>query len=177
MEARRNAIGETMATILEITDDGRVCLGSQGNLFEIRRVDVKYDDPQVGDEVDVYQSSDRTVVTKAKEPEEPKQQPEPVARSESGGVSVVVQNGPVQAPPPVKEEVFIDGKKLVNKTTYCLLAFFLGAIGIHKFYAGKTGMGILYLLFCWTFVPAVVAFIEFIIGLSKQPDAYGRIAV
>ena len=50
-----------------------------------------------------------------------------------------------------------------NKTTAVLLAFFLGGLGAHKFYLGQTGLGILYLLFCWTFIPAVVAFIEFII--------------
>jgi hypothetical protein len=36
-----------------------------------------------------------------------------------------------------------------------LLALFLGGFGIHKFYLGRTGMGILYLLLCWTFVPAI----------------------
>lgn len=32
-----------------------------------------------------------------------------------------------------------------SKTTAYLLWFFLGVIGIHKFYLGKTGMGILYI--------------------------------
>ena len=35
---------------------------------------------------------------------------------------------------------------------------------IPQFYAGKIGMGILYVLFCWTGIPALIAFIEFIIG-------------
>ena len=65
--------------------------------------------------------------------------------------------------------------KPVNKIVYCLLAFFLGGIGIHKFYAGKIGMGIVYLLFCWTFIPGFIAFIEFIIGLCKKADANGNI--
>lgn len=49
-----------------------------------------------------------------------------------------------------------------SRTSAILLTFFLGGIGAHKFYLGKSGWGILYLLFCWTFIPALVAFIEMI---------------
>ncbi len=41
-----------------------------------------------------------------------------------------------------------------------LLAFFLGSFGAHRFYLGQTGWGILYLLFCWTFVPHLISFVE-----------------
>ncbi|MCX6785914.1 MAG: TM2 domain-containing protein [Candidatus Komeilibacteria bacterium] len=40
------------------------------------------------------------------------------------------------------------------------LALLLGGLGIHKFYLGRPGQGILYLIFCWTFVPAIVSLIE-----------------
>ena len=65
----------------------------------------------------------------------------------------------------------------VNKVVYLVLCFFLGGLGIHKFYAGKTGMGILYLVFCWTGIPAIVAFIEFILGIFKKADAQGNITL
>jgi len=39
----------------------------------------------------------------------------------------------------------------------------LGGLGAHKFYLGQAGWGVLYLLFCWTFIPSFIAFIE---GLS-----------
>ncbi|MDE6881557.1 MAG: TM2 domain-containing protein [Lachnospiraceae bacterium] len=68
-------------------------------------------------------------------------------------------------------------KKPVSKTAYCLLAFFLGGIGIHKFYSGRIAAGILYLLFCWTGIPAFIAFIEFIIGICKESDSNGMIWV
>lgn len=57
-----------------------------------------------------------------------------------------------------------------SRITAALLAFFLGGIGAHKFYLGQVGIGVVYLLFCWTFIPAIIAFIEFIIYLT-QDDA------
>ena len=41
-----------------------------------------------------------------------------------------------------------------------LLALFLGGLGVHKFYLGETGLGILYLVFFWTGIPAIIGFIE-----------------
>ena len=48
-----------------------------------------------------------------------------------------------------------------GKLNTAILAFFLGGIGIHRFYLGQTGKGFLYLLFCWTLVPSVVAIFDF----------------
>lgn len=59
-----------------------------------------------------------------------------------------------------------------NRVTAALLAFFLGGLGAHKFYLGKTGMGFLYLIFFWTFIPAIVAFIEFIIYLCSTDESF-----
>lgn len=42
-----------------------------------------------------------------------------------------------------------------------LWAFFLGAFGAHKFYLGRKKAGWLFLLFCWTFVPAAIAVVDF----------------
>ncbi len=65
----------------------------------------------------------------------------------------------------------------VNKLAYALLAIFLGGLGVHHFYAGKTGMGILFLLFSWTGIPSIVAFIQGIVALTKKEDADGNILV
>ena len=61
-----------------------------------------------------------------------------------------------------------------SRVTAALLAFFLGGLGIHKFYLGQGGMGVLYLLFCWTFIPALIAFIEFIIYLTMTDEAFAE---
>ena len=57
---------------------------------------------------------------------------------------------------------------LKSKTAAGVLGIFLGGLGVHKFYLGKVGMGVLYLLFCWTYIPAVVGFIEGIIYLTQK---------
>ncbi len=41
-----------------------------------------------------------------------------------------------------------------------LLSVLLGHFGIHKFYLGETGWGIVYLLFCWTGIPTILGVIE-----------------
>lgn len=41
----------------------------------------------------------------------------------------------------------------------CILG---GSFGLQHFYVGKIGAGIVSLLFCWTFIPALVSFFELI---------------
>ena len=59
-----------------------------------------------------------------------------------------------------------------SKIVAGLLALFLGGLGIHKFYLGQGGWGILYLLFCWTFIPSIIAFFEGIILLVMNEDRF-----
>ncbi|WP_020375108.1 NINE protein [Sulfobacillus thermosulfidooxidans] len=59
-----------------------------------------------------------------------------------------------------------------NKTTAGLLAIFLGGLGVHKFYLGQMGRGIVYLLFSWTLIPAVVGLIEGILYFAQAQDVF-----
>ena len=59
-----------------------------------------------------------------------------------------------------------------NKTTAALLALFFGGFGIHKFYLGQGGSGVVYLLFCWTLIPALVAFIESLILFGMNDTTF-----
>jgi TM2 domain-containing membrane protein YozV len=61
-----------------------------------------------------------------------------------------------------------------SRIAAALLAFFLGGFGVHKFYLGSVGLGLLYLLFFWTFIPSIVAFIEFIIFLTMSDEAFAQ---
>jgi len=53
-----------------------------------------------------------------------------------------------------------------------VLAIVLGTFGAHKFYLGRTGMGVLYLCFSWTFIPTIVGIIEGAIYLSKSDEEF-----
>ena len=68
-------------------------------------------------------------------------------------------------------------KNRVNKIVYILLAVLLGGIGAHKFYCGKIGIGILYLVFCWTGIPEIAGLIEGILAIGKPNDALGNIEI
>lgn len=67
------------------------------------------------------------------------------------------------APPPT------GGK---NKLVAGLLGILLGGLGIHKFYLGFTGWGIVYILFCWTGIPSLVGLVEGIIYLTMSDAAF-----
>lgn len=60
-------------------------------------------------------------------------------------------------------------KKECDKWLAFLLCFFLGIIGVHKFYEGKIGLGILYILTFGLF--GIGWFIDWIVILCK-PDPY-----
>jgi len=59
-----------------------------------------------------------------------------------------------------------------SKTTAGLLALFLGGFGAHHFYLGQIGLGILYLLFFWTFIPAIVAFFEALVFFFQSDASF-----
>jgi len=59
-----------------------------------------------------------------------------------------------------------------SRMVAAILALLLGGFGIHRFYLGKIVSGIFYLLFCWTFIPAIIAFIEAIFLLCMSDDKF-----
>ncbi len=56
----------------------------------------------------------------------------------------------------------------VSKVALLLITFFLGGLGAHKFYLKRYGLGVLYLLFFWTGIPGIIAFVEFILYCLKS---------
>ena len=59
-----------------------------------------------------------------------------------------------------------------NRTTAALLAIFLGGLGAHYFYLGNTTKGIIYLVLCWTYIPAILGVIEGIMLLTQTDEDF-----
>ena len=88
---------------------------------------------------------------------------------------------PVQTAQPV-QNVYVQQPVVINneranwpiksKIVAGLLAILLGGLGIHKFYLGQSGKGILYLLLCWTYIPGILALIEGITILCSNDENF-----
>lgn len=105
---------------------------------------------------------------------------QPVQQPQGGYVQQPVQQmrPPMQQPQtvyiqqPVYTTAINPAWPVKSKILAGLLAILFGGFGIHKFYMGKIGMGILYLVFCWTYIPAVVGLIEGIIYLCSNDENF-----
>jgi TM2 domain-containing membrane protein YozV len=82
----------------------------------------------------------------------------------NAAASAAIADRPDAYPRPIK-----------SKGTAIVLALLLGGLGAHKFYLGHPGWGVLYILFCWTFVPSIIALIEAILyALTSDHDFHRK---
>ncbi len=68
----------------------------------------------------------------------------------------------------VRQRPNIGNKKIIAG----ILAIIFGVFGAHKFFLGKPGQGLVYLLFFWTGIPSLVGLIEGIIYLVMDDYAF-----
>jgi TM2 domain-containing membrane protein YozV len=61
-----------------------------------------------------------------------------------------------------------------SRSLAIVLALFLGGLGIHKFYINQPVLGFLYLIFCWTFIPALLGLFESIAWMSYSDEFFQR---
>lgn len=138
-----------MAKVIKI-DGSIVCVGLEdGSIQEFHIKEFNFS-PSINDEVEIYRLDNKVIINKVK-------------------TDNIFDK--------VKEDINNNKNKSVNKLAYCLLCLFLGSFGIHKFYAGKIGLGILYIIFSWTFIPSIVSFIELILAIFTPADSNGNILV
>lgn len=116
----------------------------------------------IGDVVTIYNKDSNPIIVKADSANEKQQ-----GNNGAGSQNVYVN---------VTQPATAGGHK-VNKVAYCIIAFLLGGIGIHSFYAGKIGQGVCMLLFCWIWIPAIIALVQLIKALCTPADANGMIYV
>ncbi|MCC7266794.1 MAG: NINE protein [Caulobacteraceae bacterium] len=94
----------------------------------------------------------------------------PLQQKYCSGCGALIHKDARQCPRCGAPQAGVGGNK--NRVLAIVLALLLGGIGVHKFYLGRVGWGILYLLFCWTFIPALIAFIEAIVYLTMSDEAF-----
>lgn len=140
-----------MAKIIKI-EQSTVFIGTDtGEVKEVKRTALDFQ-PNIGDIVEIFGTDENPIII--------------LATQNTNNLTTNTHTRSNFDPPP---------KKAVNKITYCVLAFLVGGLGAHKFYEGKMGLGIIYIVFCWTFIPAIIAGIEMIIALCKPADEHGNI--
>ena len=138
---------------------------SDNSIIEIHRSNFTFV-PNVGDSIEIFKNDDETIVTKMDQESETSNMNE-----HDDGINIY-SNGNMYT-----DEPEFNGKKVVNKFMYCILAIFFGGLGLHKFYCRKKEIGLLYLALFWTGIPWAISIIDFIIALTKKADSNGNILI
>lgn len=62
----------------------------------------------------------------------------------------------------------------VSRGVAAVLAIFFGGFGAHKFYMGRPGLGLIYVLMCFTGLPFLAGFMEGLIYLVQSDEEFRR---
>lgn len=164
-----------MGEIIKV-DINKVLVGCEdGSVIDVNLSDVNFI-PEIGDKVKVYKSDDSYYIVKKNEEDLKDENWDKSYQKEEKNENVSKKYE--ESPQNITNNYYLDqfkGKR-VHKIAYVLLAFFLGGLGVHKFYAGKIGKGFLYLIFSWTTIPEIIGIVEAIHTIfTKKADEYGCI--
>ena len=125
-----------MSKILQISND-TVSIGmDNGSIKEVPANSLNFM-PSVGDEVQIFESGEKTIVTKIEKANNNNVPPQIVINNSNSSVNTNTNTNTNM------NSGFYGRPK--NKWVAFFLCLFVGFCGVHKFYEGKVGMGILYL--------------------------------
>lgn len=145
-----------MAKIIDLNDEFVTIGMDDGSILEVDYADVNFN-PSIGDHVEIFRGDDRIIVTR-----------------NDGTIRKTFSHS---HPVPGDVQAANYGGILVNKYIYGFTAIFLGSFGIHKFYAGRIGTGILMFLFSWSLIPGVIGLVQGVSALNQKADKDGNIIV
>lgn len=59
-----------------------------------------------------------------------------------------------------------------DKNVAAILAIFGGFIGLHRYYLGQIGKGVLSTIFFFTFIPTIISFIDFVVFITQSKESF-----
>lgn len=104
----------------------------------------------------------------------PQWQPAPGPGGQSGGTKhcpscgSVIDANAVDCPRCGVRQPDVVYQESKSRAVAILLALFLGGFGIHRFYVGPISWGVAYLVFFWTGIPQLLAWLEAIFWLTRS---------
>lgn len=150
-----------MSQILKI-DGNTVSIGIEdGTITNVPIATINYPNPQVGDEVQIFQNEDNTIVSKVAAAAADSQPP--VEMQPQQPQEMEYQQYQYQEEP---QQMYNTNRKSMNKHVFVWVCTFLvGSLGVDRFVRGQIGLGILKLLTCGGI--GIWSLVDFIIGLVK----------
>lgn len=152
-----------MHKILMINEE-KVALGDENNnLVTVPRTAISYENPAVGDSVDLFQNDSVSIVVKAEN--DKKHLSESLESASVQADLPVAQNESAKVNAP-QTSAYVAQEKKINKHVFAWVgAFLFGFLGVDRFMRGQVGLGILKIITLggWGFW----ALVDWIIALTK----------
>lgn len=63
-------------------------------------------------------------------------------------------------------------RRIKDRLAAAIIAFGLGWFGMHKFYLGRCGWGLIYLIFSWSALPLIASIVEGVLYLLMSDEEF-----